>query len=134
MNYMAKAQHSSSVLSHATSSVLLRDLFDHSLSQFISEAASGCSEEVVSLAVSAATAHAFIVLRRSCIEIGRECGLEYSCVVSRVVYAARQLQQPLHVVTLQGDNLPSEYRKVEGSFLSLTSRYLLTHIGVFVLR
>lgn len=56
MNYMAKAQHSSSVLSHATSSVLLRDLFDLSLSQFISEAASGCSEEVVSLAVSAATA------------------------------------------------------------------------------
>jgi hypothetical protein len=48
-----------------------------------------------------ARAHAFIVLRRSCIEIGRECGLEYSCVVSRVVYAARQLQQPLHVVTLQ---------------------------------
>ncbi len=44
------------------------------------------------------------VLRRSCIEIGRECGLEYSYVVSRVsrvVYAARQLQQPLHVVTLQ---------------------------------
>ena len=51
-----------------------------------------------------ARAHAFIVLRRSCIEIGRECGLEYSYVVSRVsrvVYAARQLQQPLHVVTLQ---------------------------------
>jgi hypothetical protein len=56
VNYMAKAQQSSSVLSHATSSVLLRDLFDLSLSQFISEAASGCSEEVVSLAVSAAAA------------------------------------------------------------------------------
>ncbi len=56
MNYMAKAQRSSAVLSHTTSSVLLRDLFDVSLSQFISEAASGCSEDVVSLAVSAATA------------------------------------------------------------------------------
>ncbi len=56
MNYMAKAQHNSSVLSHATSSVLLRDLFDLSLSQFVSEAAGGCSEEVLSLAVSAATA------------------------------------------------------------------------------
>jgi len=58
VNCMVKSKHSSSALSHATSSTLLQDLFDHPLSQFLSQAASGCSEAVVSAAVSAANAPA----------------------------------------------------------------------------
>ena len=58
VNCMVKSKHSSSALSHATSSTLLQDLFDHPLSQFLSQAASGCSEAVVSAAVSAANASA----------------------------------------------------------------------------
>jgi hypothetical protein len=50
VNHMIKAQRSSLTISHATSSLLLRDLFDASLSQFISEAASGCSETIISAA------------------------------------------------------------------------------------
>jgi hypothetical protein len=53
---MNKAQRSSSSLLPASSSLLLRDLFDASLSQFISEAASGCSEPIVSAAASQADA------------------------------------------------------------------------------
>jgi hypothetical protein len=56
VNYMIKAQSSSSVISHTTSSSLLRDLYDATLAQFISEAAGRSSQEVVSSAVSAADA------------------------------------------------------------------------------
>ena len=53
---MVKSKHVSSNLSHVTSSTLLRDLFDAPLPQFISQAASGCSEAFIAAAVSAADA------------------------------------------------------------------------------
>jgi hypothetical protein len=53
---MINAQRSSTAAAHSTSSLLLRDLFDASLSQFISEAAKGSSETLVSAAVAEANA------------------------------------------------------------------------------
>lgn len=75
VNHMIKARHSSSVFPHATSSLLLRDLFDASLSQFILEAAGESSKEVVSLAVHAADAppHSYLTGESSLVEHVSRC-------------------------------------------------------------
>jgi hypothetical protein len=56
VHYMIKAQRSSFALSNTASSLLLRDLFDSSLAQFISEGSSGSGQDVGSSAVSAVDA------------------------------------------------------------------------------
>ena len=56
VNHMIKSRYSSIAFSHATSSLLLRDLFDASLSRFISEGAGDCSKEVLASAVGAGDA------------------------------------------------------------------------------
>lgn len=72
---MLKSQRSSAAAAHPTSSLLLRDLFDASLSQFISEAANGCSETLVSAAAAEANAppNSYLIGKSSVVEDISRC-------------------------------------------------------------